>query len=325
MNFHIENGVIEGLPDYLSTLDRRIAVISDTTVGPLHANSFSELFIFPAGESYKTRETKAALEDQLLEAGYGRDTVIVGIGGGVVTDMAGFIAATYCRGVPLVLVPTSLLAMVDAGIGGKTGVNVGPYKNYIGAIYPAMSTFIDPTVLATQPPASYRDGLVEMIKHGLVWDSTHFSWIERHIQALLAKEPTLLEKAIRDSCAVKREVVQKDSHEKGLRRILNFGHTIGHAVETASNYGVSHGTAVAYGCLVEAKMSGLPKEEIARIEALFRTIGIPLEQAEAYPLDQLWEIMQHDKKAKGGKPRFVTLKTIGQVESHDGEYCVSRG
>lgn len=323
MTFHIGNGVLEGLQEYLKSLGCRVAVISDTTVGPMHASSFTDLFLFPAGEKHKTRETKADLEDQLLEAGYGRDTVIVGIGGGVITDMAGFIAATYCRGVPLVLVPTSLLAMVDAGIGGKTGVNIGPYKNYIGAIYPATETFIDPTVLATQPIASYRDGLVEMIKHGLIWDSTIFSWIEKHTQALLDKDPTLLEKGIRDSCAIKREVVQRDSHEAGLRRILNFGHTIGHAIETASNYGVSHGTAVAYGCLVEAKMSGFSEKEIARIEALFLAIGIPLEQAEAFPLDQLWDIMKHDKKAKGGQPRFVTLKAIGQVETHGGEYCTS--
>jgi len=312
--------------EVIRRLGKRVAVITHDNGVATHAKSLcqalqADLFTFSSGEEYKTRETKAKLEDQLLKAGFGRDTVIVAVGGGVVTDVAGFVAATYCRGVPLVLVPTSLLAMVDACLGGKTGVNMPKSKNFIGAIYQPHAILIDPEVLETQPLESYRDGLSEMIKHGMIWDAAILDWIEDHWEKLLQKDPGTLEKAISDSCQVKLTVVERDEKEEGLRRILNFGHTVGHGIESSLNYSISHGTAVAVGCLVEGYLSKIPEADLQRVLQLYQKLEIPLKLFLESSEEAILDLMKNDKKAVGGKARFVTLARLGSVEEHDGNYC----
>ncbi|NGX43019.1 MAG: 3-dehydroquinate synthase [Chlamydiae bacterium] len=310
---------------------RPLAIISDENVAKLHAKPLCQkwkkggiscqLFTVPAGENSKSSETMTSLQLQLLQAGYGRDCVIIGIGGGVVTDLAGFVASTYCRGVPLILIPTTLLAMVDAALGGKTGINLPQSKNFVGTIYQPESIWIDPNVLETQPLDSFRDGLVEMIKHGLIWDANIFSWIEQNVERLLKKEPSTLKKGIIDSCKIKLSIALRDTMETGLRRLLNFGHTIGHAIETVSNYEVSHGTAVAIGCLVEGHLSHLAQSDLDRIAKLFHRIGISLEAAQKIPAEKITQAMCYDKKGIHSVPRFVTLEAIGKAHSHKGDYC----
>ncbi|MFQ5728972.1 MAG: 3-dehydroquinate synthase [Waddliaceae bacterium] len=328
----IERGLLHvEAPNILAALDRPLAVISDEKVAQLHAEPLCrrlrqagvacELLAFPQGENSKSHETLKKLQEQLLEKGYGRDASIVAIGGGVVTDLAGFLASTYCRGIPVTLIPTSLLGMVDAAIGGKTGINMPKSKNFIGTIYQPEAILIDPEVLETQPENSFRDGLVEMIKHGLIWDVNHFDWIENHIEKLLKKEPDVLEKGIADSCQIKLSIVLQDTLEGGMRRLLNFGHTIGHALESVSQYEMSHGTTVAIGCLVEGFLSDLSKQDLHRIGSLFQRIGIPVDCLRNISIEKVIHATCHDKKAINSVPRFVTLREMGRSHSHDGEYC----
>ena len=277
VSIKIEAGLISKA---LLNIDAPIAIISDENVSTLYAEPLikklsnkADLFTFPPGEKSKSYQTAFDIHQKLLKANFGRDSVIIAIGGGVVCDLAAFVASTYARGVKLILIPTSLLAMVDAAIGGKTAVNLPNCKNYVGTFYQPESIIIDPELLLTQPDDSYRLGLVEMVKHGLIYDSNHFDWIVENIEKLLSKDLFTLTKGIRDSCKIKLEIVQKDPHEQGIRSLLNFGHTIGHAIEAESDFEISHGKAVAFGILVEAHLSNLAESEILRLYALFNKIG----------------------------------------------------
>ena len=316
----------------VAELNRPIALISDSNVASLHAESFRrslkqkgvacDLFTFPAGEKSKSQAVATQLQQELIRAGLGRDAAVLGMGGGVVTDLAGFVASTYCRGIPLILIPTTLLASVDAAIGGKTGINLPQSKNFIGTIYQPEAILIDPSVLETLPIEALRDGLVEMIKHGLIWDSKHFEWIEQHVEQLLNKEPSLLEKGIADSCQIKMSVVLRDEHENGIRRLLNFGHTIAHALETVSQYQISHGSAVAIGSLVEGYLSDLGETDLLRMARMFYLIGIPIEKSlQTISIEEVERVMSHDKKAVNSRPRFVTLEKMGKASFHQGDYC----
>lgn len=289
--------------------DRRVALITDEIVAPLYGHALAErlgatLFSFPAGEQHKTRATKERLEDQMLAAGFGRDTVIIALGGGVVTDLAGFVAATYCRGVPLIMVPTTLMGMVDASLGGKTAVNTPLGKNMIGAFYQPVAIFIDPTTLSTLPQSEFKNGVVEMIKHGLVMDKEYFAFLETFQSAQL-------DYAIAESRRLKQLLVVQDEREGALRHLLNFGHTVGHALETVTNYTVSHGQAVAFGLIVESSiaylMGYLPKESLDRLTALLQPY-IPSTRANH---NALLSAMARDKKALQGRPRIVLLDDIG--------------
>ncbi len=266
----IRNGLLENphlIIPFIKNLGSKIAIITNDKLSALYGEKFQKallrynlethLLVFKDGEQHKSRQTKEYLEDLMFEQSLGRDTCIVALGGGVVLDMGGYVAATYCRGIPLVMIPTSLLAMVDACIGGKTGVNVPSGKNLVGCIYQPKKIYIDSKFLSTLPLDERRNGIVEMIKHGVIADLTFFEFLETHTDQLLALNPEFIDQVILQSCLIKKEIVEQDEREIGKRRLLNFGHTIGHALEKLHHYLLPHGEAVAIGMLVESYLAYL--------------------------------------------------------------------
>ncbi len=315
----------------------KFAIIADQTVAALYASPLSQwlcdngiinqIITFPAGESFKTRAIKEQMEDQLFFNGFGRDSVIVALGGGVVTDLGGYLAATYCRGIPLIMMPTSLLAMVDAGIGGKVGINVPFGKNMLGSIYQPRLVLIDSSSLKSLPKKEIQNGFVEMIKHGLVADSHYFNFLEDNADELIQLDSQLIQKAIYQSCLIKKGIVERDEREDNRRRILNFGHTIGHALETLTAHSLSHGEAVAIGILVEsyiALQSGYLNIEIfKRIHTIFKRYELPLVLPNKISINHLLEAMALDKKSINQTPRFVMLNQMGSVHEFQSNYCTS--
>ncbi|HMH57204.1 MAG TPA: 3-dehydroquinate synthase, partial [Gemmatimonadales bacterium] len=240
----------------------RVAMLVDETVLPLYRSGRlgpgewnGETLTFPAGEQSKNRDTWARLTDALLERGFGRDSGVIALGGGVTGDLAGFVAATYMRGVPYLQVPTTLLAMLDASVGGKTGVDTPQGKNLVGAFHPPAAVIADPRTLATLADRDYRAGLAEAVKHGLVADRAYFEWMETNAPALMSRSLDTLTRLIRRSVEIKAEVVSGDEHELGRRAILNAGHTVAHALEQVSDYELPHGEAVALGLVVECELA----------------------------------------------------------------------
>lgn len=277
-------------------------------------------FTFPKGEQHKTRSTKEKLEDALLQAGYGRDTVIVGIGGGIVTDVAGFVAATFCRGVPFIAVPTTLLGMVDASIGGKTAVNTPFAKNAIGAFHPPESILIDTAFLKTLSAKQLQEGLAEIVKHALISSEELFTLLLQHHLLWLERDLSFIEMLIYRSCEIKAHIVQKDPRETGMRRILNFGHTIGHALEIATSHRLSHGEAVAIGMMIESHLSPrLPEGDLDKIETLYSLYNLPTKAV--FDKTSFFKALKFDKKNTDGKVRAVTLHRIGCASFHEGQYC----
>jgi len=302
-------------------------VISDSTVALLHARALCialrrnglrvDLVAFPAGERAKTRRTKAALEDRLAALGADRDTTIVAMGGGVTTDLAGFVAATWHRGVPVVHVPTSLLAMVDAAIGGKTGVNLPAGKNLVGCFHQPRGVYADPDMLRTLAPRRYVEGLAEVIKTAVVTDAAFFAWLERNAAALRDREPAVVERAILRAIRGKLSIVTQDERDEGRRQVLNFGHTVGHAIEAASGYRVPHGLAVAIGLVAEARVavrrSGFPAADLARLERLVVALGLPARPPAKLSIDAVLAATRSDKKARAGGPRCALPRAIGRM------------
>lgn len=334
----IESGLLDKNPkisEFLKGLNCRCAIITSLALVDLYGRRLeshllqsgldASLFAFPDGEEYKTRETKELLENQLFEQGFSRDTCLIALGGGVVTDLTGFIAGTLCRGVQLVMVPTTLLGMVDASIGGKTGVDVPYGKNLIGCTYQPRSVFIDPLVLKTLPIEELKNGVVEMIKHGLIADATYFDFMDRNALQILAREEPVLEKGIFGSCSIKQTIVEEDVNEQGKRRLLNFGHTIGHAVESLTHYAIPHGRAVAIGILVEGYMAlqlgYLKRGDFERIQAIFKKYSIDTFLTKPLAEEEMLKVMKLDKKAFKRMPRFVLLEGIGTPLSCEGSYC----
>lgn len=306
-------------------LGSRLLLITDEQVGRLYggvvlkslkeAGFTVEYATFPAGEEHKSLKTAAALYGACLDAGLDRGSAIVALGGGVVGDVAGFVAATYMRGIDLVQVPTTLLAQVDSSVGGKTGVNHPRGKNLIGAFHQPRLVVIDVSTLVSLSPREYRSGMAEVVKAGLIRDSALFALLEREWLALVRLDGALLARVVRRAVEIKAEVVQADEREMGLRAILNFGHTVGHALEAATEYRTfTHGEAVSIGMVVEAQLSAdlglISLDDLTRIRELLVHLGLPVE-AQGVPFDKVREAMRLDKKVKDGRLRFALLDGIG--------------
>jgi len=271
--------------------------------------------VLPDGEEYKNWESLNLVFDALLAAKCDRKTTLVALGGGVIGDMTGFAAATYMRGVPFVQVPTTLLAQVDSSVGGKTGINHPRGKNMIGAFYQPRAVLADTATLDTLPARELSAGLGEVIKHGAILDAGFFDWIEQNIGKLLARDPDALAHAIARSCEIKADVVRKDEREGGLRAVLNFGHTFGHAIEAGLGYGNwLHGEAVGCGMVMAADLSQrlgfVDEATVARVRALVEAAGLPV-VAPDLGADRWIELMEVDKKNEGGAIKFILLKPLG--------------
>lgn len=314
---------------------RRWAVISDTNVGPLHGTTVSAalgeagldgtLLLTPAGEAEKTRRRWSALTDQLLEQGFGRDAGIVAVGGGVVGDLAGFVAATFMRGIPVVQVPTSLLAMIDASVGGKTGVDTRAGKNLVGAFHPPSLVVVDPEVVETLPRSERAQGLVEAVKHGAILDADYGERVAGAARAILDGDVGAALEVVHRSVELKARVVGEDEREAGVREVLNFGHTVGHALERAHDYALPHGTAVAQGMCWEAQLGenlGVTTPGTGeRLREWLAPLGLPLEPA---PVDRttLLDAMERDKKTRERRIRTVLLARPGEVaRTPDGSWA----
>ncbi len=324
------------LPELLSFIqnkhpDKKTVVITEDNVKKLYGNRIMDILkpLNPhmisvrEGEESKSRKVKEKIEDELLEKRYGRDTVIVAFGGGVVGDLAGYIASTYNRGIPVIQVPTTLLAMVDSSVGGKTGINTKHGKNLIGATYQPDAVFADLDFLNELPKSELSNGLSEIVKIAITSDNKLFSFIEKNHKKILAKEKDTLISIIKRSVELKRDVVEKDEKEEGLRQIVNFGHTIGHALETHHSYKVPHGYCVSIGIRVESKIAelsgNLKSDEGKRIKALLNLLGLPT-KIQDIKTDSLIELMKSDKKVRKGKIRFVIIRGIGQIKKEHNDF-----
>lgn len=328
---YVEPGVLgrlEGLlAEHLGA--SRVAMIADHAVYALlqagrlgRAPWTGPALVFPSGEASKTREQWAQLSDALLAEGLGRDGGIVTLGGGVSGDLGGFVAATYLRGVPYVQAPTSLLAMLDASVGGKTGVDTPHGKNLIGAFHPPSAVVADPRVLATLPERDFVGGLAEAVKHGLIADAKYFAWMESAADALLARDEAALQHLVRRSVEIKADVVSGDEREAGRRAILNAGHTVAHALEHATDYGIPHGDAVALGLVAECALAeslGVAPAGLAdRVRALCARLGLPTTLREPIPHDRLLLPMATDKKNRSSRIRFALPRALGAMDEDGG-------
>lgn len=311
-----------GLPRAAAAL-----IVTNTTVAPLYsarlraalAPHYRSVFevVLPDGEDHKDWTTLNRIFDALLAHGCDRKTVVFALGGGVVGDMAGFAAASYMRGVPFVQVPTTLLAQVDSSVGGKTAINHPQGKNMIGAFYQPARVLCDLDTLATLPPRELSAGLAEVIKYGPIADVAILDWIEANIDALLRRDPAALAHAVRRSCEIKADVVGQDERESGLRAILNFGHTFGHAIEAGLGYGEwLHGEAVGCGMVMALDLSrrlGLVDAAfVRRVTALVERAGLPIVGPD-FGADRYLELMRVDKKAEAGEIRFIVIERPGQA------------
>jgi len=304
----------------------KLVIVTDPTVKDLYGNSLKQSLTsdgfkvstleVPEGEEQKSLETAGRLYHELTDIYAERTTPLLALGGGVIGDLAGFVAATYMRGVPLIQIPTTLLAQGDSSIGGKVAVNHGQLKNKIGTFYHPRLTLSDISTLKTLSPRELSDGLAEIIKHGAILDGEFFSYLEKNIDKIKSLDAQVLERVVSRSAEIKAGVVVKDELDLGLRNILNCGHTVGHAIESVSELKVWHGEAVAIGMLVEARISNkmgiLARDELARLKSLIARAGLPTEPP-PLELEKIIQAMKHDKKILQGKLRFALLKLIGKV------------
>lgn len=280
--------------------------------------------LLPPGESQKSLGVAGSLYESLLDLKADRKTLLIALGGGVVGDLTGFVAATYLRGLDFFMVPTTLLSMVDSSVGGKTGVNLSRGKNLVGCFHQPIGVWIDPTFLDTLPDREYRSGLAEVVKYGMIMDADFWERLEREADALVRRDPFVLRRVIARCCELKARVVSEDEREEtGLRAILNYGHTFAHAFETVAGYGAwLHGEAVSAGmhCAMRlAVIRGLMKpEDITRQETLLKKLGLPTIPDQSWPAETMIDIMRSDKKAQSGKLRFILPTKIGHVSLFDG-------
>lgn len=327
------SGGLGDVGEFVGSLHRptRCALLTDENVAPLYgetvaasieaAGCATHTIVIPAGEEHKNLRTFERVCQELLEAGLDRESLLVALGGGVVGDVGGLVAASYMRGIPYVQVPTTLLAQVDSSVGGKTAVNLPQGKNLVGAFYQPVGVLIDADVLRTLAEREVRAGMVEVVKYGIIRDSEFFAWLESHLDKLMALDGDAVLHAIRRSCEIKAEVVAVDERESGLRAILNYGHTVGHALEALAAYtDLRHGEAVAIGMEVAAVLArahtGLSEEDAARQHQLLERLGLSTRIA-GVGVGEIAESVAHDKKTVGGRTRFVLASRIGEVEVRD--------
>jgi len=325
----IRRGIRSSLPQMIPahTKAHRYAVIADERVAEFYGMDITEglrregrdahLFTFPPGEASKTREEWARLTDALLTAGFGRDSAVVAVGGGVTGDLAGFVAATFMRGVPLVQVPTSLVAMIDSSVGGKSGVDLSEGKNLVGAFHSPHLVVVDPEVAVTLPREERAQGLAEAVKHGAILDPVYLADLEGQIPCVMNGEVGATYRVVVRSIEIKADVVSKDERESGFRKILNFGHTLGHAIEAGGGYVLPHGSCVALGMILEARVG--ERMGITRMgtsETLLKRASL-LELPTCLPdnLDPetVLAFTRSDKKGRAGRPRYVLLSKPGKV------------
>ena len=310
---------------------RDVLIVTDSHVAPLYlarveaalsAHRCATL-VLPPGESEKTLTRFAEAMQALANLRANRDATVVALGGGVVGDLAGFAAACWMRGVNFLQLPTTLLAMVDSSVGGKTAVDMPQGKNLVGAFHQPVAVIADTDTLATLPLRELRAGLAEVVKYGAIRDREFFEWLEHHANALLSRDPQALAEAVERSCKHKAEIVARDETEQGERALLNFGHTFGHALETASGYGeLLHGEAVAIGMLMAARLSAAlghaPPEHAERLSRLLAHLGLPLFPRSSTDPAHLLDLMKLDKKAVSGKVRLILWRGIGRAEIANG-------
>jgi 3-dehydroquinate synthase len=323
-------GILHQIGEVMKSMEvsGKTAVVSNTTVFPLYGapvvdsmkDAGFEAFpvILPDGEEYKNLDVLTRLYDELLGIGLDRKSAVIALGGGVVGDIAGFAAATYMRGIAYVQVPTTLLAQVDSSVGGKTGIDHAAGKNMIGAFWQPKLVWTDSETLRTLPERQLLAGMAEVIKYGIIRDKDLFGYLELNRERILSRDDETMLYLIRRSCGIKAEIVSKDERESGLRAVLNYGHTIGHAVETVTGYTrFLHGEAVAIGMLLEAELAArlglLSSAEVEKIRGLIESFGLPSGIPDDIDSSALLSSMQLDKKALGGALRFVLPERIGKV------------
>jgi 3-dehydroquinate synthase len=325
----IEHGQLDRIGEDLrqKKIAKRYAVISDDHVAELYgarllsslaaAGLAAELLTFPRGEESKNLRTLGALASKLAGLGFDRKDGLIALGGGVTGDLTGFLASVYMRGIPFVQVPTTLLAQVDSSVGGKTGVDIPEGKNLVGTFYQPRAVYIDTGVLHTLPQQELLGGLAEVIKYGVIADADFFRFLEEHRQRILALDEEVIPGMIARCCEIKAWVVARDEREGDLRRILNFGHTIGHAIEAASNFSLIHGLAVAMGMAAIADLAvrtgHLPAPDAQRLKELLRAFGMPDTIPASLDRRRLKAYLQTDKKTVGGRVFFVLPTEIGKV------------
>ena len=308
---------------YVVVADDKVASLyGDQLLASLHGNGLdAELITFPHGEGSKHLATVTDLARKLAQKNVDRKDALIALGGGVTGDITGFLAAIYMRGIPFVQVPTTLLAQVDSSVGGKTGVDIPEGKNLVGCFYQPQAVFIDSTVLLSLPDAELLNGLAEVIKYSVIHDADFFDYLAKNREDILSRDLDVLEEVIERCCAIKAHVVEADEREADLRRILNFGHTIGHAVEAASDFTIAHGSAVAIGMVA---VSGIAvgkelfdAEEASRLRGLIEAYGLPVEIPSGLDRGRMKEYLKTDKKTIGGRPFFVLPTSIGTVTITD--------
>ncbi len=317
----VERGAVRRIPQFLPPKCGRIFVVTTRDVWALHRDSFSQIphnvIFFPGGESRKRLAEVEAMAEQMLAAGADRSSVVVAFGGGIVNDTGGFLAAIFMRGIPVIQVPTTLLAQVDAAVGGKTGVNLVSGKNLLGSFHQPLAVLIDPDVLKTLPEREYRAGLYEIIKCGIIRDASLFRLLDDDTASVLSQEPAIVERIIASAVRIKAEVVSADEREGGIRRILNFGHTVGHALEAETQYSrFLHGEAVAFGMLAATGLarhvSNLSAGDAAAIEGAIAKYG-PIPPLNGISARNLASRLVSDKKTIQGNVHFVLPVKIGEV------------
>lgn len=336
IGFGLEKKLMEDLKNGLVGNIRKFAVITDSVVKDLYAIPIltllqdsgytAELFVMKAGEKSKTRKTKEEIEDAMLEKGFRRDCCIIAVGGGVVTDLAGFLAGTYGRGVPFINYATTLLAAADASVGGKTAVDTPLATNLIGLFNQPEKVYIDIAAWKTLPSRQLSSGLAETIKHACMASREFFDYINQHMEEILNVEKESCEKIASENCRIKYEVVMKDERESGLREILNLGHTVGRAIETVSDYRLLHGEALSIGMVAEVTLANrlgyMTEAEKEEVIALYAKANLPTAIPDYINREELVQKLYTDKKVKNGTLRFVVQKGIGNiVEFEEGVFA----